>query len=405
MNTGSLVETVWQDIRFAARGLRKNPGFTVVSLLSLALGIGATTSIFSVVYGVLINPYPYAKPNEIWAPSIRSLKTPQGRGAHSICEFQEIAKLSAFSEVMATSWDNVLLTGDRAPENFQGVLLSGNAFQFLGVQPILGRSISPVDIRPGGEPEPVVVLSYLVWKRLFDGDPNAIGKTLRLNDQPHTVIGVMPPRFGWYGNNGIWLALPMNQPDRMASVIMRLNRGVSPQQGEQQLHALHLRLAKETPASFPKDGFRTTLTNYMDITVASGEMRSSLRLLFGAVGFLLLIACANVANLQLARVTARTREIAIRMSVGAGRSRALRQLLTESVFLSLLGGALGVLLTFAATQAIVALMPEFYLPNEARITVNLQVLLFSMAISVLTGIMFGIAPAAHASKPDRKSVV
>src|SRR5258706_1028240 len=301
---------------------------------------------------------------------------------------------------MATSGDNVLLTGDRAPENFQGVLLSSNAFQFLGVQPILGRAISAIDIRPGGEPEPVVVLSYLAWKRLFDGDPNAIGKTLRLNDQPHTVIGVMPPRFGWFGNDGIWLPLPMNQPDRMANVIMRLNQGVSKQQGEQQLQALHLRLAKETPASFPKDGFRTTLTNYMDVTVASGEMRNSLRLLFGAVGFLLLIACANVANLQLARVTARTREIAIRMSVGAGRSRVLRQLLTESVFLSLLGGALGVLLTFAATRAIVALMPEFYLPNEARITVNMQVLLFSMAISVLTGIMFGIAPAAHSSKPD-----
>ncbi len=400
MNTGSLVETVWQDIRFAARGLRKNPGFTAVSLLSLALGIGATTSIFSVVYAVLINPYPYAKPNEIWAPSIRSLKTPQGRGAHSIREFQEVAKLSAFSDVMATSGENVLLTGDRAPENFQGVLLSSNAFQFLGMQPILGRTISSVDIRPGGEPEPVVVLSYLAWKRLFDGDPNAIGKTLRLNDQPHTVIGVMPPRFGWFGNDGIWLPLPMNQPDRMANVIMRLNQGVSQQQAEQQLQALHLRLARETPASFPKDGFRTTLTNYMDVTVASGEMQNSLRLLFGAVGFLLLIACANVANLQLARVTARTREIAIRMSVGAGRSRVLRQLLTESVFLSLLGGALGVLLTFAATRAIVALMPENNLPNEARITVNMQVLLFSMAISVLTGIMFGIAPAAHSSKPD-----
>src|SRR5260370_37407409 len=182
MNTGSLVETVWPDIRVVVRGLRKNPGYTGVSLLSLALGIGATTSIFSVVYGVLINPYPYAKPNEIWAPSIRSLKTPQGRGAHSIREFQEIAKLTAFSDVMATSWENVLLTGDRAPENFQGVLLSSNAFQFLGVQPIIGRTITAVDIRPGGQPEPVAVLSYLVWRRLFGGDPNAIGKTLRLND-------------------------------------------------------------------------------------------------------------------------------------------------------------------------------------------------------------------------------
>src|SRR6266404_245397 len=365
------MSTLWLDLRYAVRGFLKSPAYTAVALLSLALGIGATTAIFSVVYGVLIDPYPYAKPYEIWAPEMRSLKSPQGRGSQWMSEYVETAKLPAFSDVMATGWDDVLLTGDRAPESFRGVLLSGNAFGFLGVKPLLGRTIVPSDIRPSGEAEPVVVLSYAAWQRLFDSDSNAIGKTLRLNDEPHTVIGVMPSRFGWYTNDGMWLPLPMDRRDqRMVNVIMRLQKGVAKEVAEQQLHALYLRIEKEKAANFPKAGFTTSLKNYMDITVASGEMQSSLRLLFGAVGFLLLIACANVANLQLARATARAREIAVRMSIGAGRARVLKQLLTESVLLSLSGGALGLLLGIGATRAIVALMPEFYVPNEARITVN-----------------------------------
>jgi len=191
MNTMGLLETVWQDLRYAVRSFRQNAGHTSVALLSLALGIGANTAIFSVVYGVLIDPYPYAKPYEIWAPQIRNLKNPQqGRGSHWLPEYLEVTKLSAFSQVMATSFENVLLTGDRAPEGFQGILMSGGAFEFLGVKPFAGRTILPSDIKPSGEAEPVVVLSYLAWQRLFDGDRNAIGKTLVLNDQPHTVIGV-----------------------------------------------------------------------------------------------------------------------------------------------------------------------------------------------------------------------
>jgi putative ABC transport system permease protein len=400
MNTVGLLESMWHDLRYAARGFRKSPGYTSVALLSLALGIGANTAIFSVVYGVLIDPYPYAKPNEIWAPQIRSLKTQQGRGLNFMSEFPELAKLPAVADVMATSQDNMLLTGDHAPESLQGVLLTGNALHFLGVSPMLGRPIVESDIRPSGEAEPVVVLSYGAWQRLFNGDPNAIGKVLVLNDVPHTVIGVMPSRFGWFTNTGVWVPLPKNPRDRMVSAIMRLRPDVSKRVAEDQLHALYLRLARETPANFPKDGFRTSLVNYMDITVASGEMRSSLQLLFGVVGFLLLIACANVANLQLARATARAREIAVRMSIGAGRIRVLRQLLTESVLLSVVGGAIGVLFAIAATKVIVAIMPEFYVPNEARITVNSQVLLFSVAVSVLTGILFGLAPALQCSRAD-----
>jgi predicted permease len=215
------------------------------------------------------------------------------------------------------------------------------------------------------------------------------------------VIGVMPPRFGWYGSESFWLPLSLARADLpWMAPIVRLAPGVSKDAAEEQLRAFHQRLAQERPSAFPSQGFTTTLANYLDMTVASGEMRTSLQLLLGAVAFLLLIACANVANLQLARGTARAREMAVRMSIGADRGRLVRQLLTESVLLSLAGGLLGVLFAFAATRAIVGLMPEFYVPNESRVTINIPVMLFSLVLSVLTGIIFGLVPALEASRPD-----
>jgi putative ABC transport system permease protein len=402
MNSLGLIETLWQDVRYATRGLRKSRGFALVALLSLALGIGATTAIFSVVYGVLISPYPYARPGEIWAPQIRDLKNPQQmRNFHHMREYVELKKLPAFRDTMATLPGNRLLTGDHAPESFSAISVTSNAFQFLGVPASLGRPILPSDVRPDGQPEPVIVLSYKAWQRLFDSSPAALGKTLLLNDQPFTVIGVMPPRFGWWTSDGGWVVLPDDARDnRTVAAILRLKNGISPQVAEAQLQAFHMRLAKEQPADFPKSGFTTRLANYLDVTVASGEMQSSLRMLFGAVGFLLLIACANVANLQLARGTTRAHEIAVRMAVGAGRGRLFRQLLTESVVLSLAGGALGVLFAEAITKAVIVLIPDSYVPNEARIAVNLYVLLFSAAVSILTGILFGLAPALKSSRPD-----
>ncbi len=398
----TLVEQFWQDLKYAIRGLWRTPGFAAVALLSLALGIGATTALFSVVYGVLIAPYPYAKPDEIWAPAVVGPKEAV-RDWHSYPrrEFVEIQKLPAFSQVMATTLDTVLLTGDRAPESFGGVFLSGNAFNFIGVKPQIGRTIQPFDIRPGGDPAPVVVLSYRLWQRLFDGRESALGQTLVLNNVPHIIIGVMPPRFGWYTSDGFWLPMSMDlKQEGYLNVIMRLAPGVSKQSAEEQLQALNLQLARVTPQNFPKGDFRTVFLNYMDITVASGEMSSSLRLLLAAVGFLLLIACVNVANLQLARTTTRAREIALRLSIGANRQRLVRQLLTESVLLSLLGGVVGVLLAVGITKAIAALIPSFYVPNEARIAVNGWVLLFSFAVSVMTGVLFGLVPALQCSRPN-----
>ncbi len=394
------LETLGQDIGYAMRSFRRSPAFVLVALLSLTLGIGATSAIFSVIYGVLIAPYPYARPGEIWAPEARAL---DGRGGHGYAleELRALSEVPAFADVMATSMETVLMTGEFAPESFGGVLLSGNAFNFLGVPPVVGRTIQPTDIRPDGQAEPVVVLSHRLWLRLFEGSPAAVGRTLRLNGRPHTIIGVMPPRFGWYGNDGFWLPLSPARTDIPGiNPIVRLAPGVSSAVAEEQLGALHQRLAQEKPATFPKQGFTTRLRNYLDVTVASGEMRTSLQLLLGAVAFLLLIACANVANLQLARGTARAREMAVRMSIGAGRVRLLRQLLTESVLLSLAGGLFGVLFAFGAIQTIVAMMPEFYVPNESRVAVNLPVLAFALVVSVLTGIVFGLVPALHTSRSD-----
>lgn len=395
-------ERLAQDVRFAVRSFRKNTGFTVVALLSLMLGIGSSIALFSVVYGVLIAPYPYARPNQIWAPAVLGPHdAPHGWHWYTQREMEEIEKLPAFSDVMATSVKPVMMTGGINPENFYGVFLTGGAFNFLDVKPLLGRTIQPFDIGRGGEPAAVVVLSYGFWQRFFSGDAHAIGRTITLDDVPRTVIGVMPPRFGWWTNEAFWLPLRTNlkNPDGLA-IIMRLAPGVTPHAAEQQLNQLNVRFAAERPDDYPKGQLHTVLLNYMDITTASGDMANSLHLLFAAVGLLLLIACVNVANLQLARTTGRAREIAMRLAIGAGRGRLVRQLLTESVLLSVAGGVLGVLFALGATRLIVVLIPPDYVPNEARIVVNGWVLLFSLGISMLTGILFGLAPALRSSRPD-----
>jgi putative ABC transport system permease protein len=396
------LERLWQDVRFALRTFRKNAGFTVVALLSLMLGIGASIALFSVVYGVLIAPYPYARPNQIWAPAVLGPNDAvHGWHWYRQRELDEIRQLPAFSDVMATSIRPVMLTGGTNPENFDGVFLTGGAFNFLDVRPLIGRTIQPFDIGPGGEPAPVVVLSYGFWQRFFSGDRHAIGRTITLDDVPHTIIGVMPPRFGWWTNEAFWLPLRANPKDPSGlAIIMRLAPGVTQHVAEQELNELNIRFAAEHPNDYPKGKLRTVLLNYMDITVASGAMSDSLHLLFAAVGLLLLIACVNVANLQLARTTGRAREIAMRLAIGAGRARLVRQLLTESVLLSVVGGALGVLFAVGATRLIVALIPPDYVPNESRITINGWVLLFSLGVSMLTGILFGLAPALRSSRPN-----
>jgi predicted permease len=388
------------DFKFAFRQLFKNPGFTAVAVLTLALGIGASTALFSVVYGVVISPYPYARPQEIWMPGLRTAKADQRMRPYRPEGFKEMAGLSTFADTMATRPGSMLLSGEYNPETVRTIELTANAFNFLAVPPLLGRTIQPTDVQPSGEPEPVAVLSFGRWQKLFGNETNALGKTLHLDDRLYTIIGVMPSRFGWWTDDGVWIPMDMrSEAQRGVFPLVRLKPGVSASAARQQLHELQVTLAKQSPGAFPKEDFTTTLSNYLDMTVASGAMTHSLYLLLGAVGFLLLIACANVANLQLARATTREREMAIRLSIGASRRQLIRQLLAENILVSLIGGVLGLLLAFWTTTAIAALLPGNLVPNEARIQVNQQVLFFCFWISILTGVLFGLAPALQFSRP------
>ncbi|MES2694113.1 MAG: ABC transporter permease [Verrucomicrobiota bacterium] len=393
------LEQARQDLRFAARACWKAPGFTAVTVLTLALGIGINTALFSVVYGVLLDPYPYAKSNEIWAPDLRETKTNRPWG-HRYMDYQGMAQLPNVRTAMATGFGRATLSGGMNPEIVNAPRLTGNAFEFLGVPALLGRGFTETDYQASGEPQPVTVLTFKLWQRLFNGDRDVLGRTLTLDDQTHTIIGVMPPRFSWYTGDGLWLPMPKTDATRGVRPIVRLKEGASKEVADQQLFALLQAAAKETPGPFPKEGFSATFLNYLDVTAASGEMKSSLHLLCYAVGFLLLIACTNVANLQLARAAGRQREIAVRLAMGATRPRLVRQLLTESVGLAVVGGLAGVLFAFWLTQVVVALMPENYVPGEARVTMNGWVLAFSVGVSLLTGILFGLAPALQGTRPD-----
>lgn len=396
---GLWLEQGWQDFNYAIRALGKTPGFTAMAVLTLALGISATTAMFSVIYGVLLEPYPYAKPGEIWSPRVVDPKTNRGPGMR-LSDYQDIARLPGVGSAMATAVSNVTLSGGTNPEIVTAPQLTGTAFEFLGVPPVLGRGLTPADIQANGEPEPVTVLSFRLWHRLFNGDPGVLGRTITINDQPHTIVGVMPPRFGWFTNDGLWRPMPATNPQQGVIPILRLKPGVESGVVAEQLLALMKEKAQQEPKRFPADGFVAQLVNYLDMTVASGVMRTSLHVLFGAVGFLLLIACTNVANLQLARGAGRSREMAVRLALGAGRGRLVRQLLTESVVLALAGGALGVLFSIGLVRLIVLLMPDFYVPNEARVTLNGWVLLFSVGISVLAGVVSGLMPGLQSTKPN-----
>jgi putative ABC transport system permease protein len=395
------LERTVQDLRYAVRTLAKSPGFAAVAILTLALGIGATTAIFSVVYGVLINPYPYAHPEKIWVPGLQNAGNQQIMRPFSRDEFKAMAALPAFSDMMATTPSRMLLSGEFPAQNITAPQLTPNGFRFLGVSPVLGRTFGPGDFSASGEPQPVTVITFRLWQQLFGGDPKVLGRVLRLDDRLYTIIGVMPSRFGWWTSDGLWLPMAStpNDPGRVFP-IGRFTPGIDPSVARQQLQSVEVELAKAYPADFPKESFAATLTNYLDVTVASGEMRHALQLLFGAVVFLLLIACANIANLQLVRATGRTREMAVRLAIGAGRSRLVRQLLTESVLLSGLGGALGLTFAVVITRLMVVLMPGFNVPNEARIEVNGYVLLFCVAVSLVTGIVFGLVPALQATRPN-----
>lgn len=406
------MEQFFRDLRHGFHVLRANAGFTVIAILTLALGIGVSTALFSVVYGVWLNAYPYGRAGEILYPRATATSgafADSQNGVFRQREFLEFVRVPAVDNSVAyTLGRSVTVLGDHGPEFVPAFYVSGNTFGFLGLAPMLGRPIQPSDIRPGGDAEHVAVLSFNLWRRMFHGDSDVVGRTVMLSGAPHVIIGVMPRRFGWGSNSvptndGMYLPLSTIDADTRVRAWVRLRDGMSASVAAQQFHVLFQELAKQR-GSFPQEAFVTDLREFVGGTGETRryvtEMRASLRLLLFAVGFLLLIACSNVANLQLARGSVRAREVAIRLAVGASRWRVFRQLLTENLLLAAAGGLVGVSLAAGLTRLIAVLIPRGYVPSESEITTNVPVLLAGAAISVASGVLFGMAPAIDGSNAN-----
>ena len=397
------MQSLLQDIRYGFRQLIKMPGFTFTAVISLALGIGATTAVFSVVYAILMDPYPYQAPDRMIH---MRLATPtddlRGFGVTG-AQWQQLRKSPVVEDSFLEDDWNLTVTGSDLPEDVQGVYLSSNGFNFFGVPTAIGRGLQPSDAIDGQDPQSVVVLGYKFWQRHFNADPAVLGKTIQLVRKNYTVVGVAGSRFTW-GDGDVYLPLKITvDPVRSFYAGVRLKPGVSHAAADAALQPLIYQFAKETPKHFPPDHLRLHVVGLNEDFVK--QLGGTLYLLFGAVALLLMIGCGNVSILQLARATGRSHEFAVRSAIGASRNRIIRQLLTESLLLSLTGAALGILAAYKALGTIVANLPEYSFPHEAAIRINLPVLFFSVFVAVGTGILFGLWPALQLSRPEVSQVM
>lgn len=396
------METLLQDLRYSVRTLLKSPGFAIVAVLCIAIGIGANTTIFSVVNAILLRPFPFADPDRIVAVHEVQPKLDIDRAGLSNLDYQDLkAQATSFSSLTAYTQRSLTFSGEGDPERVEGASIAWNLFPFLGVKPALGRTFHEDEDRVGAPG--AVLLSHELWMRRFNGDPNVVGKTILVNAAAHTVVGVMPPRFRFPENQLAWVPLAQFVKDsprseRNLSVLGRLKPGVGPGQAKAEMKAFVERLARVTPDSHV--GWSGSVRPLRE-EFASSEMRLIVWAMLGAVICVLLISCSNVANLLLARATVRQREVAVRAAFGAGRARLLRQLLTESVAIGLLGGALGIALAYWGIRWIELAIPaDNPPPYWIRFTIDGPVLLYTLGISVTTGLLFGLAPALQALKTD-----
>ena len=403
------METTFRDILFGLRMLRKNIGFTTTALVALMLGIASATAVFSVINGVLLRALPYPDANRIVTIAQTVRATGAQRDAVSPANFLDWAKQSDVFAAMAAarSWQGNLSEGD-VSERLRVTMVTASFFQVFAVQPILGRVLQPADEKSGHAN--VAVLSFGLWQRRFASDRNIVGREIRFDGEPRTIVGVMPPDFSPDDYAEFWVPSPFGVPthalrpnqdpramrDRnFLDAYARIKPGVTLAQAQTQMSAVMARLEEEYPNDNGGEGI--VLTPLQEDRV--GGMRPALLMLGGAVAFLLLIGCANVANLQLARAAARAREVSIRAALGADRKQIIRQLLTESVLLSVIGGALGILLAVWAVPVLRSMAPP-ELTGFKQVTVDPNVLGFSLVVSVLTGVLFGLAPAFQASSTN-----
>jgi putative ABC transport system permease protein len=399
-----MMDMLGQDIRYALMNLRKTPGFAIVAVLTLALGIGASTAIFSVMENILMEPFPYPDAQRFYSIQIHDTERnePGGRASFSGPEYLDYVEQNhVFDRVIANDQFDVLYRSGEGTQMLAGHYVTPGTFEFLGMPALLGRVMQPADYEPGATP--VFVLRYKTWVREFGADPKILNKTYVLNDTPRMLVGIMPPRFAW-GDADVWIP---DKPSRTAVntayagafpfFLGHLKPGVSVKQAEADLTVLAERLATVYPKDYPKH-FTVEVRSLTDLVV--GQFRTTLYIVLAAVGLLLLIGCGNVANLLLARATTREKEFAIRSALGAGRWRLVSQLLVESLILALGGAALGTLLAWGGLKFLVALMPQNIIPAEAAIRMNVPVLLFTLGIAILTAILFGLAPAMKVARKD-----